>query len=202
MSVPDGRILLALVGSILSAPAAFAQDARLRDRLDPETAGRVEQMVDSARKLGLPTEPLVQKALEGKSKGAPNARIVTAVDALLDALAGARASLGSRSSDEELVAGALWIRAGGAAADLAAFRRSAPSRPLAVPIAVSTELLSRGYARAGAVESASALLSAGLSDAEFVALKRRVDEAVKGGSRFDAAVRTEVAKVQAGRKQP
>jgi len=202
MSAATAGTLLALLGSLVAAPAAFGQDPRLRDRLDPETAGRVDQVVDSARKLGLPTEPLIQKALEGHSKGAPNARIVTAVGALLDALAGARASLGARSSEEELVAGALWIRAGGAAGDLAAFRRSAPTRPLAVPIAVSTELLSRGYARAGAVESASALLSAGISDAEFVALKRRVDEAVRGGTRFDAAVRTEVIKAQAGRKQP
>jgi hypothetical protein len=194
-------ILLALLASPIAAPAAFGQDPRLRDRLDPETAGRVEQVVDSARKLGLPTEPLILKALEGRSKGAPNARILLAVGALLDALEGAKASLGARSSEEELVAGALWIRAGGTAADLAQFRRSGPGRPLAVPIAVSTELLSRGYARSGAVESASALLSAGISDAEFVALKRRVDEAVKGGTRFDRAVQSEVAKVQ-GRKQP
>ena len=53
MSGAGGGLLFALVGSILSAPAGFAQDARLRDRLDPETAGRVEQVVDSARKLAM-----------------------------------------------------------------------------------------------------------------------------------------------------
>ena len=44
------------------APAG-AQEARLRERLDPTTAGRVGAILDSARVSGLPTRPLVSKAL-------------------------------------------------------------------------------------------------------------------------------------------
>src|SRR5690606_34980992 len=49
---------------------AHAQDTRLMDRLDPRTAAAATELADSARALTLPTEPLVQEALEGQGKGA------------------------------------------------------------------------------------------------------------------------------------
>ena len=49
---------------------------------------------DSARAAGLPHEPLILKALEGASKGADSARIVTAVRALGGRLQEAARALG------------------------------------------------------------------------------------------------------------
>ena len=64
-----------LVSLLLILPSvAAAQDARLAERLDAATAASVQQMVDSARTGGLPTEPLVQKALEGGTLGASGER--------------------------------------------------------------------------------------------------------------------------------
>ena len=61
---------------LLFGPALLsAQDRRLTERLDPITAGAVQHLVDSARTAGLPTEPLVQKALEGNTLGASGERI-------------------------------------------------------------------------------------------------------------------------------
>jgi hypothetical protein len=191
-----------LLVAAIAAPPAAAQDPRLRDRLDAATASRIEQLTDSARRLGLPAEPLVLKALEGKSNGAPNGRIVDAVGLLLDALGAARTELGAGSSSEELVAGALWLRAGGDGGALATLRRAAPGRPLAVALAVSTELLSRGFSRAAAVESTSSLLAARVSDADFMTFRDRVEEAVRRGTGYDAAIRNEVARIQSGRRQP
>ena len=68
--------------SVLAPPRASAQDQRLAQRLDSTTAVAVQQIVDSARRVGLPTEPLVQKALEGSTLGASGPRIETAVSAL------------------------------------------------------------------------------------------------------------------------
>jgi hypothetical protein len=65
-----------------------AQDPRY-DRLDPDTRARVVAIVDSARDLGLPSEPLIHRALEGAMKNAPGERIVVAVRRLAD-LAAAR----------------------------------------------------------------------------------------------------------------
>ena len=68
--------LLALVGLLAAVPAGLqAQDRRLAERLDPVSANSVQHLVDSARASSLPTEPLVQKALEGSTMGASGDRI-------------------------------------------------------------------------------------------------------------------------------
>ena len=64
-------------------PASAQRDAEGRlARLDAPTRVAVAAVVDSARKNRLPTEPLVDKALEGAKKGADGARIVTAVSGI------------------------------------------------------------------------------------------------------------------------
>ena len=195
-----GLLLLSLIAA--SSGPLFAQEPRLQARLDPATANRVEQLVDSAKKSGLPSEPLIQKALEGQSKGAPGDRIVIAVGALLDGLALARTNLGPGSVSEELVAGALWIRAGGGVPELAGFRRVAPKRILSVPIAISAELLARGWPAKQASETVRGLLRTDVTDSDFLALRDRVDRAVRGGAKLDAAVRSEVSRLASspGRK--
>ena len=70
---------VALAGA---AAAAAAQDARLGAQLDEGTRVLVQAAVDSARAAGLPTEPLVDKALEGARKRADGTRITRAVTAL------------------------------------------------------------------------------------------------------------------------
>src|SRR5687768_8620789 len=98
---------------LLASPAAplSAQDRRLAERLDPLTSTAVQQLVDSARSLQLPTEPLVQKALEGRTLGAGGERIRTAVGALLGQLGRARQALGPAATEAELTAGAGALRA-------------------------------------------------------------------------------------------
>ena len=91
---------------------AWAQDERLTERLDPATASQVQQVVDSARRGGLPGEPLVQKALEGGTLGASDDRIVAAVQTLHGQLRRAREALGGQASDAELTAAAGALRAG------------------------------------------------------------------------------------------
>ena len=80
------------------------QDPRL-ERLDPETRSLVVSVVDSARAAGLPSEPLIQRALEGVTKGAPSPRIVAAVRRLAIDLGTARGALGTRATTPELEAG-------------------------------------------------------------------------------------------------
>jgi hypothetical protein len=99
------RCLLALL--LLPAVAA-AQDSRLAERLDHATAASVQQVVDSARSEGLPTEPLVQKALEGSTLGASDERIVAAVEALRGQLGRAREALGGKASEASRKAALLW----------------------------------------------------------------------------------------------
>ena len=75
MSTPR-TLALRAVWLLAFAPGALAaQDHRLTERLDAATAEGVQRVVDSAHAEGLPTEPLVQKALEGKTMGATSGRI-------------------------------------------------------------------------------------------------------------------------------
>ena len=63
-----------IIAALLIAFQVTAQDPRL-ERLDPETRALVGTVIDSAHGAGLPSEPLVQRALEGATKGAPGIRI-------------------------------------------------------------------------------------------------------------------------------
>jgi len=152
---------------------AWAQDERLTERLDSATASQVQEVVDSARRGGLPSEPLVQKALEGATLGASDARIVAAVQTLHGQLRRAREALGGEASDAELTAAAGALRAGLEPSALRRLQSLRPDQPLVVPIAVLTDLVAEGVPRAEATRSVLDLARDGRPDDEFVALRRQ-----------------------------
>ena len=167
----------------LSAPAtAAAQDARLTERLDTATAANVQKVVDAARRERLPTEPLVQKALEGSTLGASDDRIVAAVEALHGQLGRARDALGGEASDAELTAAAGALRAGLAAKSLRQLQSLRSGQPLVVPIAVLTDLVAEGVPADQATRSVLDLARDGRPDDEFVALRRQVQTERRGAA--------------------
>lgn len=175
MSILRSLALLVL----LALPATTqAQDARLVERLDAATATQVQQVVDAARKAGLPSEPLVQKALEGATLGASDDRIVAAVQTLHGQLRRAREALGGEASDDELTAAAGALRAGLEPNALRRLQSLRPDQPLVVPIAVLTDLVAEGVPPAEATRSVLDLARDGRPDDEFVALRRQVRSGV------------------------
>jgi hypothetical protein len=173
-------VLLALGALTFSAPAN-AQDPRLVPLLDDSTRARVESVVDSARRAQLPTEPLVDKALEGARKRAPGPRILAAVTALADRLRVARAALGTHN-EAELVAGAAALQAGVGPHALADLRESRPGRPLAIPLVVLSDLVTRGVPRDTATALVLLVARAGLSDDAFLEVQRSVQNDVRDGA--------------------
>ena len=167
---------LALLAMLALPAAARAQDARLTERLDAATATQVQQVVDSARQAGLPSEPLVQKALEGATLGASDHRIVAAVQTLHGQLRHAREALGGGASEAELTAAAGALRAGLEPSALRRLQSLRPDQPLVVPIAVLTDLVAEGVPPADATRSVLDLARDGRPDAEFVALRRQVED--------------------------
>jgi hypothetical protein len=168
---------------LLALPVTVqAQDARLTERLDAATAARVQQEVDSAKKAELPSEPLVQKALEGGTLGASGDRIVAAVHALHGQLRRARSALGGEASDAELTAAAGALRAGLEPAALRRLQSLRGGRPLVVPIAVLTDLVAEGVPPAEATRSVLDLARDGKPDDEFVALRRQVQVQRRGSA--------------------
>ena len=64
--------LLLLCALVPATLVAQGTDARLAARLDATTLDAVSRTIAAAADAGLPTEPLVDKALEGASRGAAN----------------------------------------------------------------------------------------------------------------------------------
>lgn len=134
-------------------------------------AREVQTIIDSAAADRLPADPLVQKALEGWSKGADSARIVTAVRSLARSLQSAQRALGAGAPTADLVAGAAALRAGAAPATLSTLRSLRRSDPLAVPLSVLADLLTAGIGPERAWSSVREMASQGASDGAFLRLR-------------------------------
>jgi hypothetical protein len=174
------------VVAVLATATLQAQDRRLIDRLDPVTATAVQQFVDSARTAELPTEPLVQKALEGATLGAGGDRIRTAVSVLFGQLGRARDALGPTATEAELTAGAGALRAGLTSETLQRLQTMRQGRPLVVPLSVLTDLVAEGMTADLAARSVFDLARNGRPDADFLALRRRVQTELRStGPRDD-----------------
>lgn len=159
---------------LASASPLLGQDVRLTERLPAGTAQAVQHLVDSAELEKLPADPLVQKALEGQSKGADSARIVRAVEVLLDRLRTGRRELGAETSDAELVAAAAALRAGASRATLRSLRMLRHDQPLVVPLSVLADLMTVGVPADEAWNTVRDMASSGASDAAFLALRDRL----------------------------
>lgn len=183
------RSLSLLVTALMLAPVALpAQDARLDARLDAHTRDAVVSLIDSARAEGVPSEPLVQKALEGASKHADGPRILTAVRMLARELGDARAALGPSSTEAEVSAGASALHAGIAPSALARMRASRAHGSLTVALAVLTDLIARGVPGDTATTVISALTGAGAPDADLLRFQQGVERDIAQGATPSAAL--------------
>ncbi|HEV8381217.1 MAG TPA: hypothetical protein VGQ29_06525 [Gemmatimonadales bacterium] len=168
-----------MLAALLIAAQAVAQDPRL-DRLDPETRSAVVAIVDSARGVGLPFEPLIQRALEGATKGAPGPRIVTAVRRLTVDLGVARTALGSTASAPELEAGVAALRAG-ATPEVLTRIRDVRRPPLTMALAVLADLVASGVP-ADSAAAAVLALAPKARDADLVEFRRAVERDIALGA--------------------
>jgi hypothetical protein len=187
--MPRGPMLGALA-VVLTAFAprgdAAAQEPRLAGRLSPDARAGVEAVLDSARREGLPLEPLVDRALEGATKRADDARIIAAVRRLAGDLGAARDALGSGVSDAEITAGASALRAGARANDLAQIRARRSGQSVTVAVAVLTDLVALGVPADTATLAVLALADA--DDGAYLAFRRSVERDVALGATPVAAL--------------
>jgi hypothetical protein len=175
-------IAIAFAGvALLAGWARATPDPRLAARLDAETAAAVSEVVEAARAKGLPTEPLVSRALEGASRQAPGPRIVTSVRGLAQDLERARGALGSGSSAAELVAGATALGAGVPPDTLARLRTARPTGSLVVPLVVFTDLVARRVPVTTAGAAVLAATQARVRDADLMRLRERIDRDIRSG---------------------
>jgi hypothetical protein len=137
------RRLLILASLWVAAPV-MAQDARLQVRFPSEIATRFGAMVDSAAREGLPTEPLVLRALEGAAKGAPTDRIMLALTNLHGSLRLALNTLGRNTDVDDLATAATALQKGLAPSRLVELQFLRGKRSLTPPLGAYLDLVQRG----------------------------------------------------------
>jgi len=175
-------ILLAAAPTI-----ARAQEPRLVGRVPDAARARIDAILDAARVRGLPVEPLVDRALEGATKGALAAAIVAAVTRLRDELVVVRGAFGDAASTAELTAGTSALRAGATAEGLARLRKLRPGQPLTVAAAVMADLVAAGVPADTAVGAVLALAH-DADDADYIAFRRNVQRDIVLGASPAAAL--------------
>ena len=179
------RLLALALASLLLAPGRASGDeseeARLRARLKPELATPVIEVVRSAAAQGLPTAPLVARALEGASRQADDAAILEAVRGYAAGLAAARRALGSTARAAELDAGAGALMAGVPEDSLASLKRARPSGSLVIPLVVLSDFVARGVPVANASNAVLAATRAGAADPALLRMRERIDERILRG---------------------
>ena len=181
----------ALAGVLAISSVAGAQppsDPRLDARLDPSTRSAIVAIVDSARRAGIPTEPLVDRALEGASKRAPSARIVNAVRSLSSDLRNARRALGPASTDAEVKAGAEALRSGIPVQQLEKMRSMRGQQRLAVALSVLTDLVHRGIPADTVTRVMGSLVKVAATDAQILQLRSEVERDMVAGTPGATAV--------------
>jgi len=170
--------------SVALAATAGAQDAlpvSPLSRLAPGTRYSYELILDSARKMGIPTARLESRALEGIAKRAVDRRILDAVRNEFRALREARVALGPKASDDELGAAASALRVGITAGELSQLSRSRQGR-LTVPLVVLVDLVSRAVPKDTAYQTIFSLYRAGAGDEDFHGLWRGVERDIVSGT--------------------
>ncbi len=155
----------------------------LAKRLIGNTLVEVAGIIDSARVVSLPIEPLVQKALEGATKKAPDDRIIGAVSALFKRLATARTILGQSSTTDELTAAAGAIYAGIDSTALVSLQMatavSSKKNPdlhlsLSLELIVLSDMIRRGVPADTATTYVQLFAEEGISDDQLLMLRNHL----------------------------
>lgn len=170
-----------VVGASALIAAATFTDPRLTLRLDEKTRVAVEEIISAARQDGLPTEPLVDKALEGATKRASGTVIISAVRRWAGDLKRARQALGPSSSERDIQAAAAAMRAGISVKDIERLAQSRQGVRLASSYETMGSLVLGGVPADTAASVVVALAQVAASDEQLAALQRDIEADVAGG---------------------
>jgi hypothetical protein len=183
------RVLMITVATLGAAPLAAQRTdvtAQLAGRVPSTVMQAVQALTESAGVAGVPSSPLVQKALEGAAKNVPADRVVGVLQILLSREVTALAALrqgGVTSPDAAAVEGATFaIEAGLSASDVSALARASGGLYAAsTTMRVAGTLAAMGVSAAGTVRLVSAALAAGVSPGDLGTFPASVESAVARG---------------------
>lgn len=163
------------------APARRDQIPFDDNRFDSLTASTLRSLFEEAADLGLPTRPLVNRALEGAARRTTSERIIRVVREHATALGQARRTLGEKSTEDELEAGAIALRAGLDVHTLETVRSIRPSGQAVVPLVVLTDIVRRGVPGNSAREAVASIGRSPRSDDLLLGLQATVAKNAQRG---------------------
>jgi hypothetical protein len=187
-------IPIAATLALCAAFTAQAQRRALPDRIAAPARGTIERLIDSAETAGIPRGPLYDKAAEGVLKGAPDDRIVRAVQILVRQLGDARDAIGPSVDNAVLGAGASAIMAGVSPAELR--RLAHPPGPAPDPAMLTTalvtlvDLVSKHVPVGVATSSIQNLIVRRATDRQFSVLRTEVERDILAGVAPEASLAT------------
>ena len=180
--------LVALVLASVSVLRAQAPGTAL-PIADAKARQAVEREIAQAAAKGLPTQPLISKAMEGVTKHAAGEPIVAAVTSLSKRLEQARVLLAPSPSVAEITSGADALALGIPGSMLKQVRAAWPAtQSVAMPIDVLTELVARGIPPKHALVQITSLMARGATPSQIAALGSSVQSDVASGLPPDAAL--------------
>ncbi|NIR42823.1 MAG: hypothetical protein GWN99_03015 [Gemmatimonadetes bacterium] len=195
------RTILILIIWLAFPAGLAAQEARLdrvRERLPAETVNRIEVILAEARSADIPTDPLLDKALEGAAKGVPAERIVAALSAYTALLIEARGLVGPERDIGELVAATDAVRRGVSEAAIASLANEHEG-DISVPLVVLGDLVAVEVPVDRARQVVKDALARGASPDELLAIPAAVRGLVRQGrTPEDAATAVGIAFLQGG----
>ena len=180
--------LLVVFVSFAPGVSAGKTDPRLAGRFDAGTAAALQAEVDRAAAEGVPSEPLVLKALEGAAKGATRDKIQAAIRRNAQAMREALRALGPRTSEAELTAGAGALLAGAPVDSLRSLRAARGDSSIVVPLVVMTDLLARRVPARQAADVVVASWRGGVSAAALLEMREWVYRDIQSGMDPSAAL--------------
>ena len=190
------RLITLLVG--LTAPlAAQGGGGRGSDRLTGHvpsvTLPALDSIVEDAARAGLPTEPLIQKALEGGAKGVAPDRLVAAVGASAAQLRSASALLQSagearRNDPAEVTAVAAALSRGVSADGVARLTEVLPGEPTGPALHAVADLVGHGFAEDSSVDLMMAAVQTGLRGLRFLDVAAAAVQDLQRGRSHAAAL--------------
>jgi hypothetical protein len=170
---------------------ATAQDSDPLAKLEPKSRFAIELIIDSAETAGVPTRPLLSKALEGIAKKADDRKIVMLVRKKFELLQTARVALGG-VDDEELNAAASVIEAGAKPDQLTPFRLRQKGRSDLEAFTVWADFLARGIPKDEASSAITKLWRDGADDVTFHSLWNNVQTDILQGLNPGAALQNRI----------
>lgn len=161
--------------SILALDVQAQQEVAVLSRFSAEHRVRLEGLLEDARRKGLPTRPITDRLIEGKSRGGAEPELVVAAAETLHRLETASRALIHAGRDRidpaEIALGAAVLDRGATSAQLESVIRTAPAvRPLVVALDVVVRLADRGLAIDNALAQVSGKLVSRASDSQIRSL--------------------------------